>query len=114
MKQTVTNRGLQLRPGEFEMVRDILQRHVPERVVWAFGSRVNGKARPYSDLDLAILGDQPLPFSTRADLAEDFTESDLPFKVDIVDWATTSEKFREIIRAEHVELQLKAEKDESK
>ena len=30
-------------------------------------------------------------------LRDDFEESDLPFKVDIVDWNTIDEKFRSII-----------------
>jgi predicted nucleotidyltransferase len=105
MKQTATNRRLELRPGELELVRGILQRHVPEREVWAFGSRVQGNAKPFSDLDLAVLGEQPLELSMQAELAEEFSESDLPFKVDIVDWATTSERFRQIIRKEYVVLQ---------
>jgi len=41
------------------MVRDILHRSVPNRSVWAFGSRVTGKARRYSDLDLVVMGDRP-------------------------------------------------------
>ncbi|MDR3726609.1 MAG: nucleotidyltransferase domain-containing protein [Terracidiphilus sp.] len=97
--------ALDLRPGEWEIVRDLLRRHVPGREVWVFGSRVKGTAKPYSDLDLAILGDQPLPLSTMADLAEDFTESDLPFKVDLVDWATTSARFRKVIEGERVVVQ---------
>lgn len=105
MKQTIINRRLELRPGELEIVRDILRRHVPERAVWAFGSRVQGKAKPYSDLDLAVLGEQPLALSIRAELVEEFSESDLPFKVDVVDWATTSERFRQIIRKKYVVLQ---------
>jgi predicted nucleotidyltransferase len=64
-----------------------------------------GTAKPYSDLDLALLGDQPLPLSTRSDLAEDFTESDLPFKVDLVDWATTGPRFRKVIEGERVVVQ---------
>jgi type I restriction enzyme S subunit len=106
MNETITNRRLELRPGELEIVREILRRHVPNREVWAFGSRVKGTARPYSDLDLAVLGDQPLPLLVRAELAEEFSESDLPFKVDIVDWATTSERFRQIIESEYVVLPL--------
>jgi type I restriction enzyme S subunit len=46
-----------------------------------------------------------LPLSTRSDLAEDFTESDLPFKVDLVDWATTSARFRAVIEGERVVVQ---------
>jgi predicted nucleotidyltransferase len=104
MKPTITDRRLELSPGELEIVRGILGRHVPEREVWAFGSRVRGRAKPYSDLDLAVLGEQPLGLSLRAELAEEFSESDLPFKVDLVDWATTSERFRQIIRREYVVL----------
>jgi hypothetical protein len=49
-------------------------------------------------------------FSVVSALAEDFTESDLPFKVDVVDWATTKEAFREIIEKEHVVVQNGDEK----
>jgi len=97
--------AIDLRPGEWEIVRDLLQRHVPEREVWAFGSRVKQTAKPFSDLDLVILGNQPLTLSTLADVADDFSESDLPFKVDIVDWATTSQRFRDVIGAEHIVVQ---------
>jgi predicted nucleotidyltransferase len=114
MMPTATDRRLQLLPGELEIVHEILRRHVPEREVWAFGSRVRGKARPYSDLDLTILGDERLPLSTRANLAEDFSESDLPFKVDIVDWATTSERFREIIRGEYIVIALGQKMEDDK
>ena len=98
--------SLDLRPGEWEIVREILVRHLPEREVWAFGSRVKGNAKPYSDLDLAVLGDQPLSLEKVSDLAEDFSDSNLPFKVDIVDWATTGERFRKVIEAERIILPL--------
>lgn len=87
------------------MVREILRRHVPYREVWAFGSRARWTAKPYSDLDLAILGDEPLDVGTRADLQEAFSESDLPWKVDVVDWATTSTSFRKIIEEDKVVVQ---------
>jgi predicted nucleotidyltransferase len=106
MTQTISERKLQMLPGELEIVCAILRRHVPDRAVWAFGSRVKGTARPCSDLDLTILGDESLPLSTQAELAEEFAESDLPYKVDIGDWATTSERFREIIRAAYIPLPL--------
>jgi predicted nucleotidyltransferase len=108
MKQPVTERRLELRPGELQIVREILQRHLRDHTVWAFGSRVKGRAKPYSDLDLAVLGDQPLSFAIRADLAEDFSESDLTFKVDIIDWATTEERFRKIVSREYVVVQENA------
>ncbi|MGB4347710.1 MAG: hypothetical protein WBJ21_15095 [Burkholderiaceae bacterium] len=39
-----------------------------------------------------------------ADLSEAFSESDLPWKVDIVDWANTSDAFRKIIKSERVRI----------
>ena len=86
------------------IVLAILQRHVPGREIWAFGSRARWTAKPFSDLDLAIMGDQALPLATLAALENDFSESDLPFKVDVVDWASTNAAFRRIIDQEHVVL----------
>lgn len=92
-------------PAELEIVYAALTRHLPRREVWAFGSRVKGRIKKFSDLDLAVIGEEPLTFSTRAALTEEFAESDLPYKVDIVDWATTAESFRKRIEAAHVTLQ---------
>jgi type I restriction enzyme S subunit len=92
---------------DLQIVRDILARHVPDREVWAFGSRVTGKARDYSDLDLVVVGETPLSLAVSAALSDDFSESSLPFKVDVVDWATTTPAFRAIVRADKVVLTAK-------
>ena len=95
---------LDVSEAELGIVRKILERVVPGRRVWAFGSRVTGRAKKFSDLDLAVLGDAPLPLGTMAELAEAFSESDLPWKVDVVDWATASERFRGVVAESHVEV----------
>lgn len=99
---------LHLRPDELAAVREILQRLVPGREVWAFGSRAGGTPRPSSDLDLAVLGDTPLSVAVCGDLREAFTESALPFRVDVVDWAETGGPFREVIRCRHAVIQHEA------
>jgi type I restriction enzyme S subunit len=96
---------IDIEPYHLRIVTDILRRHVPRHPVWAFGSRATGTAKPYSDLDLAIITDQPLPLASQAALAEAFSESDLPWRVDVVDWSTTSESFRKIIARDKVVLQ---------
>ena len=78
---------------------------MPQHEVWAFGSRAKWTAKPYSDLDLAVITDQPLPLKTSANLSDDFSESDLPWKVDVVDWATTRAPFRKIIERDKVVVQ---------
>ena len=98
--------NIDIRPDHWEIVRDILHRHVPHYAVWAFGSRAKWQAKQYSDLDLVVITDQPLSLAVSAALADDFSESDLPWKVDVVDWAATGESFRKIIERNRVVVQL--------
>jgi predicted nucleotidyltransferase len=88
---------LDLSPEQLAEVRRILLLHVPGRTVRAFGSRVQGNAKPFSDLDLAVMGETPLDFRQLAELKDAFAESNLPFRVDVVDWEATKEAFRRII-----------------
>ena len=96
---------IDIKSRNLNTVKKILLRHVPDREVRAFGSRVTGKAKKFSDLDLVVMGENPMSLSVASALAEDFTESDLPFKVDVVDWATTKDPFREIIEKDYVVVQ---------
>ncbi len=96
---------IDLRPDHLNIVRDLLRRHLPTHTVVAFGSRATWKAKDYSDLDLALMGDTPITIAKSSTLAEAFRESDLPFKVDLVDWEEIDEAFREIVRRDAVVLQ---------
>jgi type I restriction enzyme S subunit len=87
------------------IVRDILQRYVPDREVWAFGSRAKWTAKEFSDLDIAIIGDEPLSIGLMAEMKEAFQESPLPFKIDIVDWASITPAFQQIIQASKLQIQ---------
>ncbi|AOW47944.1 DNA polymerase beta subunit (plasmid) [Acetobacter ascendens] len=84
---------IDITPEERAIALRILNEIVPDREVRAFGSRVTGKAKPFSDLDLAIMGDEPLPLETRARLEDAFSESELPWKVDVLDWALADNDF---------------------
>jgi len=96
---------IDLKPQDWEEVCRILKTHAPDYPVWAFGSRVKWKAKPYSDLDLTIITEQPLSLTKMATLKEAFDESNLSIRVDVVDWATTSESFRNIIEQYKVVIQ---------
>ena len=96
---------LDLSPAELGIVHAILRKHVPDHDVWAFGSRIKGAARRYSDLDLAVMADEPLPAMVMGAMQEDFSESDLPFRVDILDWATTADSFRRVIESDRILVQ---------
>ena len=95
---------LEIRPDHLKIVEGILKKHLPDREVWAFGSRVNGTAKETSDLDLVVIGENSLDFQTLGALRDDFSESNLPYKVDLVDWAKIGETFREIIRKDKIRI----------
>ncbi len=88
---------IDLRPDLLQVVADILARHVPGLEVRAFGSRARWTAKEHSDLDLVIMSDAPMPLETLARLEEAFGESDLPMRVEVLDWATLGDNFRRII-----------------
>lgn len=80
----------------------IMKRFVPGYEVWAYGSRVHGRhLRKTSDLDLCIRNNKPLEWKIIGGLKEAFSESDLPFFVDVVEWVRIPEWLREKILAEH-------------
>lgn len=69
-----------------------------------FGSRATGRAKEYSDLDLAIDAGRPLTLDELAVLTEAFSDSDLPYKVDFVDWQSIDDHWRQLIAAGRAEL----------
>jgi len=81
---------IDIKPVHLETVKRILAEHVPDCEVRAFGSRVVGKAKVYSDLDLAVICQGDLSAECLRHLKEAFEESDLPFRVDVLDWNRTS------------------------
>ena len=99
---------LDLPSEDFSILQDILRAHVPERPVFIFGSRVTGRARRRSDLDIAIGGDTPLGWSLKGDLLEAFDASDLPIRVDVVDLAEATGIFRKRIESEWLSLDTAA------
>ena len=101
----MAERVLAVSADHLRIVCDILQRLIPHCQVWAFGSRVTGTHKDYSDLDLAIITDAPLDITTSANVSDAFSQSDLPYKVDVVEWATTSESFRNMILQNKIVLQ---------
>jgi predicted nucleotidyltransferase len=88
-----------------QIVLETLGAHLPRGTkAWVFGSRATGRARRYSDLDLAIDAGRRLSLDELAVLAEAFSDSDLPYKVDLVDWQSADDRWREAIAAKGVSL----------
>ena len=96
---------IDLAPHHLETVRRILAEHVPGCEVRAFGSRAKWEALDYSDLDLVVVcGDEENGRAIKH-LKQAFEESDLPIRVDVLDWHVIAEDFRKAIESECVVVQ---------
>ena len=99
--------SLDLPQKYLEQVKTLLRTHVPHAEVWAYGSRVTGSGHEASDLDLVLRNPKNLleESSVLYDLKEAFTESNLPIRVDIMDWARIPVSFHREIERAHVVVQ---------
>ncbi len=95
---------IDLAPSQLRTVIQILDTYVPSIDVWAFGSRVRKTASEYSDLDIVIVGDDKIPQKTFYQLKDAFEESDLPIRVDVLDWHRISTAFKKNIEAQHIKI----------
>lgn len=89
---------IQITNEQLEIVNDILHAYLQEGHAWAFGSRVlQNNVEQYSDLDILVRENGPISLLKLFYLSDAFGESNLPFKVDLIDWHRTSEEFRQDI-----------------
>ena len=88
---------LDITPEHLKTVETILSEFVPDCEVRAFGSRCDGTARKSSDLDLCVCGNEKLDWKLQANLKDALMESDLPFRVDLLDYHAIPEHFRKNI-----------------
>ena len=102
-------RLIDLDAKQLALLHAILKHHIPNKTVWAYGSRVSWKAKETSDLDLAVFDCTPIEIYH---LKEDLEESDLLISVDVMDWESIPESFKENIREKYVVVQEEAKRPE--
>ncbi len=68
-----------------DKIRDCLFPHDYLVAVWLFGSQATGRARPDSDFDVAVWGEQPLDLDQRLSIQMELEEALGRFRVDVVD-----------------------------
>jgi predicted nucleotidyltransferase len=87
---------LQIEDRHLKIILDILSKYPYE--FFAFGSRVKGVSDKFSDLDLCFFENIPSKFLFQ--IEEFLEESDLPYKVDMVDFNKCKKDFQdEIMKA---------------
>ena len=91
----------------------LFREHLPDVEVWAYGSRVNGRCHPASDLDLVLRapGSKKIPADQLASFADAVCESTIPFLVEARDWSRLPESFRREIKRNHAPLDAPADSE---
>lgn len=84
----------------------LLSEHLPEIEVWAYGSRVTGRAHEGSDLDLALRapGGAEIEPARLGAFERALEASAIPFLVQAHDWARLPERFHREIERRHAVL----------
>ncbi len=79
-----------------DILKQIVLKHIPKDnfAVFLFGSRAVGNAKPLSDIDIGILGLEPLPTIIKVDLESDLEESIVPYKIDLIDFYQVDKDFK--------------------
>ena len=97
---------LLLHPRHLRILEVLLQKHVPNVEVWAYGSRVNGEAHDASDLDLVLRSPTLEPVSRElSELSEALEGSSIPILAQVHDWAKLPESFHHEIQKAYVVIQ---------
>lgn len=78
-----------------EFIKETIYNVLPDVEIFIFGSRVQGKAQEYSDVDIALKGS--IPFIDLLKVKAIFEDSTFPYKVDIIDLDSVKPEFLKII-----------------
>jgi predicted nucleotidyltransferase len=92
---------INIEPKHLQIIKTILSHY--NYSFYVFGSRITQKAKRFSDIDLLYF--ENIPSDTLLKLEEEFEESDLPYKVDLVNYNQCDEDFKKIIGSNYVPLQ---------
>lgn len=81
----------------------IISKTYPKSIVWAYGSRVDRSAHEGSDLDL-VVRDFGQDSGYISELKDELNDSDVPFLIDIFDFARLPESFQKEIEKNYIVL----------
>lgn len=80
----------------------IIKKHLPEAIIYLFGSRARGDFTNTSDIDLAIDAGKVIPYSTLMKILMEFDETTIPLKIDLVDLYAASVSLKKRILKEGI------------
>ncbi len=91
---------------EVEKIKEILKNNFPNSRALVFGSRQKGNNKKHSDIDIAIDTNETIDWEKIESIKEEFMNSSLRIRVEIIDFNSVSGEFRKIILSDYSVLKL--------
>ena len=99
-----------IKPEYLKMLMDILDNYCPDAEIWAYGSRIDGTAHDGSDLDLVVKNFHSNTASV-GELRDLFSESNIPFLIDIFQFEQLPDSFKEEIKKNYIVIKSGGKKN---
>ncbi len=95
--------GLEKRHLDF--ILQVLQKNIPQANFYIFVSRAKGNHKEYSDIDIAVkLEKETISADILGKILMEFSDSTLPYEVDVIDLNAIDDKFKNLINDSLVEF----------
>lgn len=69
---------------------------------YVFGSRTKTKHKKFSDIDLCYM--ESIPRKVLTKIKMELSDSNIPYKIDIVDWNQCDQEFQDLIKDDLIEI----------
>ena len=87
-----------------EFIKNTINNVLTDVEIYIFGSRVQGVAKKYSDVDIALRSSEMIKFSDILRIKSLFENSIFPYKVDIVNLDSVTPEFLSIIEKDMIKI----------
>ena len=87
-----------------EFIKNTINNVLTDVEIYIFGSRVQGVAKKYSDVDIALRSSEKIKFSDILRIKSLFENSIFPYKVDIVNLDSVTPEFLSIIEKDMIKI----------
>ena len=97
---TCYNIHMNIDPKLKNEIKDIVFKYLDSSNTKAFmfGSRVTGTNSKFSDIDLGLESNAVIPYELVLNIEEEFTNSNIHYSVDVVDFSKVSDKFKTVAK----------------
>jgi predicted nucleotidyltransferase len=90
--------------NDLDFIKNVIKMYLSDCEIRVFGSRIKKRSKKYSDIDIAIVSKEKIDWVTIEKIKERFSISDLPYRVDILDYNSLSLNFKKIVDKNYIVL----------